>query len=57
VKSREINDAYNSQAEENNFYDSIIIANCLKCDIRTTCISIMELRKNGCHFAMFNSDA
>jgi len=23
-----------SQAEENNFYDSIIVANCLKCDNR-----------------------
>jgi len=33
--SREINDTYNNlETEKNNFYDSIVIANSLKCSIR-----------------------
>jgi len=33
--SREINDISNdSRTEQNNFYNSIVLAKCLKCDIR-----------------------
>jgi len=50
--SRKINNTYDSQTEENNFYDSVIIAE--TAEMRHYNFYVMELRENGCHLTMYN---